>query len=254
MDFQIFKNRYHIKGTLIVETALHIGSGKEESGADAPFIKTGDNGYYIPGSSIRGYFRTKLERFLNEQNSLGLKYRGENLNSADVMLLFGYTNLDRSPATVRDRVMNLLGESKIDNIKSMAGRIHIGDMGIKTVSKEIKRDGIKIDEDTGTVAQGAKFDYNVLPAGTEFEFEIIGENLEDYQLDLIKLMILDLENGDVFGGKTSRGIGKCKLALSSEIDLVRADNKDELKKYIFERKMAKAKTDKVLEIKNIQLA
>ena len=39
MDFSIFNNKYIIKGRLKVLTALHIGSGVEEDGHDAPFIK-----------------------------------------------------------------------------------------------------------------------------------------------------------------------------------------------------------------------
>ena len=42
MDFSIFKNKYRISGNLEVLTALHIGSGVEENGMDAPFI-TVDN-------------------------------------------------------------------------------------------------------------------------------------------------------------------------------------------------------------------
>ena len=30
MDFSVFKNKYFIEGDLVVLTALHIGSGKEE--------------------------------------------------------------------------------------------------------------------------------------------------------------------------------------------------------------------------------
>ena len=73
MDFSIFKNRYRISGNLEVLTALHIGSGIEENGFDAPFITVdGDSknkNFYIPGSSFRGYLSTKLERLVNKDNN-----------------------------------------------------------------------------------------------------------------------------------------------------------------------------------------
>ena len=76
--------------------------------------------------------------------------------------------------------------------------------------KYITRDGIKIDRNTGATEKRGKFDYDVVPAGTEFELNIELENIENYQLDLIGLALNDIlkDNGDLFGGKTSRGIGK----------------------------------------------
>ena len=76
MDFSVFKNKYRISGNLEVLTALHIGSGIEENGFDAPFITIDNNpnekNFYIPGSSFRGYLSTKLERLLNKDNSFKL--------------------------------------------------------------------------------------------------------------------------------------------------------------------------------------
>ncbi|MGL4997820.1 MAG: type III CRISPR-associated RAMP protein Csx7 [Cetobacterium sp.] len=256
MDFQNFKNRYIIKGELVIETALHIGSGIESDGKDAPFIKTGENGYYIPGSTMRGYLRAKLERFLNEGNDIGLSYNGEKLNSGDVMLLFGYTNITNYSKSIQERILSFFPEEteeSIKNIKNLAGRIHIGDMPVITETYEITRDGIKIDEETGTVATGAKFDYNVLPAGTKFSFELVGENLEDYQLDLLKLALMDIEKGDIFGGKTSRGIGKCQLKLKDKIDYVKKENRKELENYIFKGEMAKVDSKEILKIKNLKM-
>ena len=94
MDFSVFKNKYFIEGELVVLTALHIGSGKEEAEHDAPFMKE-DGNFYIPGSSFRGYLRTKLERFLLDENNFKFKDKKTQdlLNMADVLLLFGYTNL-----------------------------------------------------------------------------------------------------------------------------------------------------------------
>nr|WP_294706431.1 RAMP superfamily CRISPR-associated protein [uncultured Fusobacterium sp.] len=148
MDFSKFENRYKITGELVVLTALHIGSGKEGDNQDSPFMSLKVNGnevYYIPGSSFRGYLSTKLERFLEEENGIVLKDKNTKdiLNSADVKLIFGYTNLDGEKVEVQNRIAKKLGYKNLDQInsfKSMAGRIHIADMKILLEIKSIKRD------------------------------------------------------------------------------------------------------------------
>lgn len=256
MDFSKFENRYKITGELVVLTALHIGSGKEEENHDSPFMNIKlkeDKVYYIPGSSFRGYLSTKLERFLEEENGFSLidKETKERLSSADVKLIFGYTNLGKEKSEeIKNRVAKKLGYDKVnDSIKSMAGRIHISDMKILSEVESIKRDGIRIDRETGATEKRAKFDYDVLPSGTKFEFVMELENVEKYQLDLIALALKDIIDGDLFGGKLSRGIGKCKL----EIAKIEYVDKSNLKEYLFTRKMSSMNKNKFLTLENIDL-
>lgn len=243
MDFSVFKNKYIITGKLKVMNALHIGSGKEGNGGeDAPFISLDDkNEFYVPGSSFRGYLSTKLERFLNKENNFNLKYKEEKLSEADVKLLFGGTNLEKENKEIQERIIkNLNSEEKeekrkIKEIKSLAGRIHISDMKLASKIISITRDGIKIDRDTGATEKGGKFDYDVIPMGTEFDLCIELENIEEYQLSLLGLALTDImsEEGDLFGGKTSRGIGRCRVE-DLKMKFVNAEDKEKLKKYIFE--------------------
>ena len=120
----------------------------------------------------------------------------------------------------------------------MAGKIHISDMFIASEVDSIKRDGIKIDRNTGATKKGGKFDYDILPLGTEFRFIMELDNIEDYQLDLIKVALIDILEGDLFGGKISRGIGKCQLIIE-EVEFINAKNKQDLEDYIFNKKMQK---------------
>ena len=256
MDFSIFKNRYRISGNLEVLTALHIGSGIEENGYDAPFITVdGDSknkNFYIPGSSFRGYLSTKLERLLNKDNSFKLIDRktGEELNEADVKLIFGYTNLQKEDNNIKERILKKLDydknneNDKEENYYSMAGRIHISDMLIISDVKSIKRDGIKIDRETGATKNGWKFDYNVIPLCSKFKFEMELDNVKEYQLDLIKLALKDIREGDLFGGKLSRGIGKCKLNVEKIEYVEKADIED----YLFKNLMRTKDVEKFLEI------
>jgi|GEM_PF-435960 len=299
MDFSVFNNKYIIKGKLKVLTALHIGSGVEENGHDAPFItiekkySKNENGnpkgeyFYIPGSSFRGYLSTKLERLLAKENNYRFIADKGELNEGDVKLIFGYTNLLRKEKVnideknkkekfveekrvirsvlneflekdIVERVLKDEEEQKKEEKKkdeaaleeakkysSMSGKIHISDMKILSkFDKSIKRDGIKIDRNTGATKRGGKFDYDILPPGTEFEFIMELDNIEDYQLDLIKIGLIDiLEEGDLFGGKISRGIGKCKLTLE-EVKFIEAKNKKNLKNYILKKEMKKLESKK----------
>lgn len=261
MDFSIFKNKYRISGNLEVLTALHIGSGAEENGLDAPFITVDGNSknknFYIPGSSFRGYLSTKLERLLAKENGFkfGIKGKAEELNEADVKLIFGYTNLQKEDSSIKERILKKLAydknnkDDKEENYYSMAGKIHISDMLIISDVDSIKRDGIKIDRETGATVNGAKFDYNVIPLGAKFKFEMELDNVEEYQLDLIKLALKDILEEDLFGGKLSRGIGKCKL----NIDKVEFVDKTNIQDYLFKKSMKTKDVKEFLEITNLEL-
>ena len=67
-DFSTFKNRYFIKADFILESPIHVGKGVslEPTGTDLPVIKTPEGRPYIPGSSIKGVFRSEL---INTANS-----------------------------------------------------------------------------------------------------------------------------------------------------------------------------------------
>ena len=132
---------------------------------------------------------------------------------------------------------------------SMAGRIHISDMLIISDVKSIKRDGIKIDRETGATKNGAKFDYNVIPLCSKFKFEMELDNIEEYQLDLIKLALKDIIEGDLFGGKLSRGIGKCKLNIEKIEYVEKADVED----YLFRNLMKTKNIKEINEIKNLKI-
>ena len=275
MDFSTFKNKYILTGKIVVLNALHIGSGKETDDRDAPFISLDDDkNFYIPGSTFRGYLSTKLERFLDSGNGFKIKNNGEELNEADVKLIFGYTNLDKletkindkdneedrklkeNNKKIQDRIIKKLNSKNLKEVKSLAGRIHVSDMPVLKDVKYVTRDGIKIDRNTGATEKRGKFDYDVVPAGTEFELNIELENIENYQLDLIGLALNDIlkDNGDLFGGKTSRGIGKCRLK-DLKMKYVTSDDKEKLKKYIFEGKFPYEikEQEKIFKTENLSL-
>ncbi|SJZ81423.1 CRISPR-associated protein, Csx7 family [Cetobacterium ceti] len=250
MNFSQFKNKYIIKGELIVENALHIGSGKVEGDFDSAFIKTGENGYYIPGSSFKGYLRSKVEGLLVGA-PFGLKVGMDILNEGDVLGIFGYTSSDISKDDkIKERLNRILGK----DFKNFASKIHISDLPIiiKDDIKEVTRDGIKISRKTGATVKGAKFDYNVIEKGNRFDLEITLENIEDYQLEIIMLGLKDILSGDLFGGKLSRGIGKCRLELKT-CNFVDSKDKESLKNYIFKGNLKNKDINTLNKITKISL-
>lgn len=249
MNYKEFKNKYVIKGKLIVITGLHIGGGIIEGDNDAPFIKNRSGEYYIPGSSFKGYLRSKVEGFLVGE-PFGLHLNGDILNEADVLAIFGYTKLEKEKdEKIKQRLKKLLGD--IDNFKS---KIYIPDLIISSENKVKKstRDGIRISRETGAVVKSAKFNYDILEKDTTFEFEMILENIEDYQIELIMLGLRDIMSEDLFGGKLSSGIGKCKLKLT-ECNYIDVDDKKALEKYIFDNKLQKKNIEELKKIKKISM-
>ncbi|MGF1524261.1 MAG: CRISPR-associated RAMP protein Csx7 [Leptolyngbyaceae cyanobacterium] len=78
-----------------------------------------------------------------------------------------------------------------------------------------ERDGVAIDRDTETAAEGKLYDFQVVPAGTPFQFRAIVENAEDWELGLLMIGLHQFESEQIpLGGGRSRGLGVVKLALT----------------------------------------
>ncbi len=84
-DFWAFENRTTITATLVMKTALSIGSQASllPTGSDLPVIKTPEGLPYIPGSSLKGVVRAYTERLLCTLDEMGLSYRDQRLWACD---------------------------------------------------------------------------------------------------------------------------------------------------------------------------
>jgi CRISPR/Cas system CSM-associated protein Csm3 (group 7 of RAMP superfamily) len=59
------RSRYRITGRLVMDTALHIGGGREASAVtDSPVVRNAVGEPFIPGSSLKGAFRAAVERLV----------------------------------------------------------------------------------------------------------------------------------------------------------------------------------------------
>ena len=95
-----------------------------------------------------------------------------------------------------------------------------------------ERDGVSIDRDTETASDGKLYDFQVVPAGTPFEFKAVVENAEDWELGLLMIGLYQFENEMIpLGGGRSRGLGVVKLNLD-EMMWANPSNPQELIEYL----------------------
>ncbi len=75
-----------------------------------------------------------------------------------------------------------------------------------------RRDGVGIDRATRTAAHGIKYDFEVVPPGTSFEFEVLLENADETEEAMVLLGFDMLNRGFArLGGIKSRGLGRVRI-------------------------------------------
>ncbi|MEG4998170.1 CRISPR-associated RAMP protein Csx7 [Microcoleus sp. B4-D4] len=223
--FDTFKNRLEITGKLTTITALRISAGRstEPIGSDLPVIKDALGQPLIPGSSFKGALRSRLESFLrgidpnlaedpanytsstrnNQVKDLKVKYKNDDLNLTQELL------------DLTDDIGSLFGTPWI------ASKFQVRDLTVQPdawFGQYQERDGVAIDRDTETAADGKLYDFQVVPAGTPFDFKAVVENAKPCELGLLTIGLHQFETEQIpLGGGRSRGLGVVKL----EIDKMR---------------------------------
>ncbi|MEA5554337.1 RAMP superfamily CRISPR-associated protein [Anabaena cylindrica UHCC 0172] len=200
--------RIIVGGILILDTPTCLGSGDADSLIDLPLLRdTISNHALLTGSSIAG----ALRNYLRERN------KGYDLNDYRHELV---TKLFGDLFVYKDEV-NIPEKEKIE-IKSQDNQslLIIDDAISIDIIKSELRDGVKINSVTRTAAEKAKYDFEVLQAGTKFPlcFELLIEKKSDepnYESTLLKglaIALQGLEKGEIsLGMKKRRGFGRCKV-------------------------------------------
>lgn len=208
--FKQLLNQCTIVMRLEAQEPLLVKSGAAVvSGPDMAFVRTSRNGRFepfLPGSSLKGVIRSHAERIARTLRSRSVcdvfdrhvRVQGCGTRLADT----------RTPADYRDAcpACRLFGSLR------WKGRFNVGDgylaAGYELVQPE-QRDGIGIDRVSGGVAGGAKFDMEVIPAGTQFVTRLDVVNFELWQLGWVAYVLRDLAEGYLqVGMGTSRGLGR----------------------------------------------
>ncbi|RMH74331.1 MAG: CRISPR-associated RAMP protein [Cyanobacteria bacterium J007] len=248
--FEVFKNRLEISGTLHTVTALRVSMGRslEPIGSDLPVIKDSLGRPLIPGSSFKGALRSRLESFLRgifseisndelrhlvadpanenewsitakEMGELKNKHQNDDLKLTEVIL------------EKTDLVSRLFGSPWVSS-KFQVRDLTIFDPENNWFGQYQERDGVAIDRDTETAADGKLYDFQVVPGGTPFTFKAVVENAEPWELGLLMVGLHQFETEQIpLGGGRSRGLGVVKLEIS-EMQWVNPQNPNELLDYL----------------------
>lgn len=223
--FDVFKNRLEITGTLTTVTALRISAGRstEPIGTDLPVIKDALGRPLIPGSSFKGALRSRLESFLRgvlgDDRKLVANPAIEEEWSIkkDEIKKFkqDYTD-DRELTRVILEHTDL--PSHLFGSPWLASKFQVRDLTVLPdtwFGQYQERDGVANDRDTETAADGKLYDFQVVPAGTPFEFRAVVENAEQWELGLLMIGLHQFETEQIpLGGGRSRGLGVVRLDIS----------------------------------------
>lgn len=242
------EKRYNIKATLRFETAFHIGAGKQgtDTVSNMGVLKDPYGVPILPGSSIKGKFRSTVERLAHVIGKTACMLNSE-LSGNDCVSDEKYRKNQiedyKKEKTVQERLAWLNTHTcdvcKLFGSPLQASRIFFSDGILKKWAGITQtRDGVVIDRDSETAVDGAKYDYEVIPSGAEFEIAIDIENPVETDLSLIDLGLSEWEEGIMLGGFTSRGLGRAKL---EDIVIRKVDFSDvnQRLEYITNKKMLK---------------
>ncbi|MBD2298843.1 CRISPR-associated RAMP protein Csx7 [Nostoc sp. FACHB-190] len=227
--FEIFKNRLEIIGTLETVTALRISAGRstEPIGSDLPVIKDAFDRPLIPGSSLKGALRSRLESFLR---AIHHDFAANPAQETE------WSIPPDEMTNVKERIKNLTPQEKeaqlheyiinnTDLVSSLFGspwlasKFQIRDLTVSQPEENWfgqyqERDGVAIDRDTETAGDGKLYDFQVVPAGTPFIFHAVIENAEEWELGMLMIGLHQFQTEQIpLGGGRSRGLGVVKLII-----------------------------------------
>lgn len=232
--FDTFSSRVRLAGILTAETALRVGAGRSTAiiGSDLPVVRDGLDLPYIPGSSFKGALRAGIEALLR---AVDPRRACNPLDEDEVCVAAeGIQRWER--ARREGKLTDLQVAQKIYDASCDACRL-FGSNGIAArvlirdllVDKELwfgqyeVRNGVSIERDTETAAAGRLYDFEVVPAGTQFRFELVVENPEPWQLGLLLAGLRTFIQGEAsLGGARSRGLGRVRLQLTERTQVTAA--------------------------------
>jgi CRISPR-associated RAMP protein (TIGR02581 family) len=277
---------YRITGRIVMDTALHIGGGRNPSAAtDSPVVRDGAGRPFIPGSSLKGAFRAAVERLV--PNLPNLKACGLTNAAADcltalppgeerirvyqelakrvgrkpgeelwqqVLDWLGEAPLDDKGYVIDNTLLTLLNRHLCDICKAfgspyLASVILFRDAPIAEIWRDLPevptqiRDGVGIDRDSERAREGIKYDFEVVPPQTSFDFTLMLENPTERDMGLVALGLQEFIGGMIpLGGIRSRGLGRCHLE-EIKIESVNLSDPNATKAYLLDRTMTPQPTD-----------
>jgi CRISPR-associated RAMP protein (TIGR02581 family) len=223
-----------LEGYLVAESPLRIGVGRESplgSAVDLAVLRMNLNGKivpYIPGSSLKGVFRSTAIQLANLR---GLTVCSGLSKGTCMDLRYpefdGKTLLEKIQEEIRNRnyrrAIELFHEKacllcKVFGAPSFTGHLEFNDSYPINEKGEVLdapvgvRTGIAINRRTGAVHMGALYQVEYVEPGARFRFSLRTTNLPNYALGLLAKILRMVNEGWVrVGGFKTRGFGELRV-------------------------------------------
>jgi CRISPR-associated protein Csm3 len=223
-----------LEGYLVAESPLRIGVGREPplgSAVDLAVLRINLNGKlvpYIPGSSLKGVFRSTAIQLANRK---GLTVCSGLSKGTCMDLRYpefdGKTLLEKIQEEIKNRnyrrAIELFHEKacllcKVFGAPSFTGHSEFNDSYPINEKGEVLdapvgvRTGIAINRRTGAVHMGALYQVEYVEPGARFRFSIRTTNLPNYALGLLAKILRMVNEGWVrVGGFKTRGFGELRV-------------------------------------------
>lgn len=218
-SFAALQNRLVVRGNLVALTAIRIGAGRSSTinSNDLPVLRDALGAPFVPGASLKGAFRARVESLIRAVQSA----QAHDLLEIELWQRDVISKLKEDDDLTDDLMLSeaIWKHSTLIDLTFgapwVAGRVFFKDALVDRSlwfdQYEI-RNGVALNRDTETVEQGLLYDYEVVPAGVRFAFELVVENAAPWQLGMVLLALRPWQNGDVqIGGFRSRGLGHIQL-------------------------------------------
>lgn len=214
--------KFIFEGDIVATTAIHIGDGKngfKPNAVDDTVMKNKEGLPFIPASSLKGVLRSYLERVLasiGREVCVVNKCCDERFESKEKRKNFSDEDIYNEVC----EICHLFG-SGVNGAK-----FSIRDLKVieETFAGYEYRSGNAIDRDTNKTADGALYDFEIVPADTRFKFKAILENPDSKDINNVVFLLKSMEEEELLiGGKTSRGLGGFKLE-NLKIQYIDANN------------------------------
>jgi len=224
-----FEKRYVFDGKLVLKTGLHIGGGQNIfSTSDSPVIRTPDGKPFIPGSSLKGAFRSTVEKLApiagmwscaltegpvmvngEEKECIGVQGKAQEKFNQE-----RNDNNWNEPQLIAQIEPKLCDTCKLFGSPYTASKINFGDLYTDEDTEGLVqiRDGVAIDRDSERAMDGLLYNYEVVAPTLAFKLKITLEDPTELDVQLTCLGLAEFLNGfGYIGGKRSRGLGQCQI-------------------------------------------
>jgi CRISPR-associated RAMP protein (TIGR02581 family) len=213
------RNRLSITGDLVALTAVRIGRGRASDvvGNDLPVLRDALGRPLIPGASLKGAFRARLEALIaavapDEVRTFQQMEQRLRHEIADLKRACAGNDQQFSHAIWREHAT--LIDLTFGSFE-LAGRLFFKDALVRDdlwFGQYEERNGVVLHRDTETAQEGLLYNYEVVPSGTRFHFELVMENAAPWQRGMIRLALQPWQTGDAqIGGFRSRGLGYMRV-------------------------------------------